>query len=604
MKKIFRIFKYLLLTAIVVLLVFIINVIWFKPFSINHYYEKVFIEFMLDEPEMISSLGIPILSSMYNDKLSDISPEVEKEKQKKVEKYLKTLESYNKKNQSDDQLLSTRILEWFLRDMVNSNQFYLHNYPVNQSFGIQGGMISFMESSHNINSKKDALAYIKRLEAFGNKFDQLLEGLKLREEQNIIPPKFVITKVITEMTNFINSPLEENILYSSFNTKINKIEDLENKEILLKDVERAINNSVFPAYEKLIDYFSLLEKKTTTDDGVWKFPNGDEFYASQIKSFTTLDINPKEVHEIGLKEVARIQHEIKNTLYSLGYTDTAKNINFYIDEFRKNPEFIYEDSEAGREACLADYNKIIEEINLKIDDYFNTKPKAELEIKRVPKFNESTAPGGYYSMAPMDGSRPGIFYVNLYDIKANLKYDMPTLAFHEGVPGHHFQISIATELENLPTFRKIVPFTAYAEGWAMYSEQLAFEMGYYTDKPYANIGRLQSELFRAVRLVVDSGIHYKKWTREEAIDYMKKNTNMAESEVISEIERYIVTPGQACAYKIGMIKFLQLREKAKESLKDRFNIKEFHDVVLKNGAVPLDVLDQLVNDYINSKNTL
>ena len=604
MKKIWKVLKYTIVAALFALIVFMVNLIWFKPFSINHFYEKVFVEFMLDEPELVSSLGIPILSGMYNDELGDISLKKQLEQQKDLEKQLATLQSYNRKKQTEQQLLSTRILEWFLSDMVNSNQYYLHNYPVNQSFGIQSGMLSFMESSHNINSEKDALAYIKRLEAFKTKYDQLLEGLKAREELNIIPPKFVIERVLTEMTNFVNSTMEENILYASFNSKISKLDDIENKEVLLENVKTAIHTSVFPAYQTLIDYFTKLEPKATNDDGVWKLPNGDEYYAYQVRSHTTLNITPEEIHNIGLKEVARIHKEMKQVLFNIGYTDTTKTIGFYMNELSNNPEFIYEDSDEGREQCLADYNKMIDEINLKIDDYFNVKPQADLEIKRVPIFNEATSPGGYYSMAPMDGSRPGIFYVNLHDIRGNLKYAMATLAFHEGVPGHHFQISIASELTGVPTFRKLVPFTAYAEGWAMYSEQLAYEMGYYTDKPYANLGRLQSELFRAVRLVVDSGIHYKRWTRQEAIDYMSTNTGMVESEVVSEIERYIVTPGQACAYKTGMIKMLQLREKAMIELKDKFDIKEFHDVVLKNGAVPLDILDELVSDYINSKKSI
>jgi uncharacterized protein (DUF885 family) len=604
MRKIWKVLKYTILAALFVLIVFIVNVIWFKPFSINHFYEKVFVEFMLDEPELVSSLGVPILSGMYNDKLGDISLEKQLKQQKYLEKNLATLKSYKKKKQSEQQLLSTRILEWFLGDMVDSYEYKFHNYPVNQSFGIQSGMLSFMESSHNINSEKEALAYISRLEAFKLKFDQLLEGLKAREEQNIIPPKFVIKRVITEMSNFVNSPMEENILYESFNIKINKVEDIKDKEALLEQVKTAINSSVFPAYQSLIDYFTELEPKATNDDGVWKFPNGDEYYAYQLRSHTTLNITPQEVHDIGLTEVARIQKEMKTTLFSLGYADTTQNIMHYMHELSNKPEFVYDDTDEGREQCLADYNKMIDEISLKIDDYFNIKPKAELEIKRVPVFNEATAPGGYYSMAAMDGSRPGIFYVNLHDIRGNLKYAMPTLAFHEGVPGHHFQISIASELTGLPTFRKLVPFTAYAEGWAMYSEQLAYEMGYYTDKPYANLGRLQSELFRAVRLVVDSGIHYKRWTREEAIEYMITNTGMVESEVISEIERYIVRPGQACSYKIGMIKMLQLREQAMIELQDKFDIKDFHDIVLKNGAVPLDILEKLVNNYIDEKKVL
>ena len=604
MKKILKIVKYTLLTAVVVLIVFVVNLIWFKPFSINHYYEKIFIVFMLDEPEAISSFGIPVLSGMYNDELTDISLKTQAEKRKKVEETLHVLQNYNKSKQSENQLLSTHILEWFLKDMVNFHKYHLYNYPVEQSFGIQSGILSFMENGHNIKNKKDALAYIKRLEAFETKFDQLLEGLEAREEINIIPPKFVINRVIDEMNNFVNTSIHQNILYTNFSVKIDKFDKISEKEKLLNDTENAINSYVLPAYQKLIDYFTKLKQKATTDDGVWKFPDGDKFYALLVKNYTTSDITPKEVYDIGLKEVARIQNEMKKVLYSLGYTDTTKNINFYMEQLSNNPEYAYEDSDNGRALCLADYNNIIKEINLKIDDYFNIKSKAQLEIKRVPKFNEATAPFGYYTMASMDGSRPGIFYVNLYDIKGNLKYAMPTLAFHEGIPGHHFQISIASELKGLPTFRKMIPFTAYAEGWAMYSEQLAYEMGYYDNKPYANLGRLQSELFRAVRLVVDSGIHYKKWTREEAIDYLLLNTGMVESEVVSEIERYIVTPGQACAYKIGMIKMLQLRDKVKLALKDNFDIKEFHDVILKNGAVPLDILDQLVNEYIENKKSI
>lgn len=604
MKKILKFLKYTLLVALFVAIVFAVNLIWFKPFSINHFYEKVFVEFMLDEPELVSALGIPVLSNMYNDELSDISMEHQLEQKEDLLNKIETLRSYNTEKQSKQQLLSTRILDWFLSDMAEGYKYNLYSYPVNQSFGLQSGMLSFMENSHNIKSEKDAIAYIKRLEAIKTKFDQLIDNLKLREEQNLLPPTFVIERVIDEMNNYIELPMDQNILYSSFIEKINKVDEIENKDELSEQVKSSIEQYVIPSYQSLIDYFAGIKAKSTTDDGVWKFPNGNEYYAYLVRSHTTLNITPKQVHEIGLSEVQRIQTEMKTIFHSLGYTDTTNNINFYMNELSNNPDFAYEDSDEGRKKCIEDYNKIIDEINLKIDDYFNVKPKADLEIKRVPVLNEATAPGGYYSMAAMDGSRPGVFYVNLYNIKANLKYTMPTLAFHEGVPGHHFQIAIAQELQGVPTFRKLVPFTAYAEGWAMYSEQLAYEMGYYENRPYANLGRLQSELFRAVRLVVDSGIHYKKWTRDEAIQYMLENTGMAESEVVSEIERYIVTPGQACAYKIGMIKMLELRDKAKAELKDQFNLKEFHDVVLKNGAVPLDILDELVTEYINSKKSV
>jgi uncharacterized protein (DUF885 family) len=266
----------------------------------------------------------------------------------------------------------------------------------------------------------------------------------------------------------------------------------------------------------------------------------------------------------------------------------------------EDPKFYYPDTDQGREQILKDYQEIIDEINRGIDSAFNIRPKMGVEVKRIPEFKEKTSPGAYYEPPALDGSRPGAFYANLYDIKATPKYSMRTLAYHEAIPGHHFQIAIQQELEDIPMFRKFAPFTAYVEGWALYAEYLAWEMGFQSN-PMDNLGRLQAELFRAVRLVVDTGIHAKRWTREQAIDYMLKNTGMAESDVIAEIERYIVMPGQATAYKVGMLKILELREKAKTELGDQFDLAEFHDVILKNGALPLDILERLVNQYIKDK---
>lgn len=247
---------------------------------------------------------------------------------------------------------------------------------------------------------------------------------------------------------------------------------------------------------------------------------------------------------------------------------------------------------------IEEYNRILAEINANLDEAFDIRPKAGLEVKRVPEFKEEGSPGAYYNQPAMDGSRGGVFYANLRNVHESVKFGMKTLAYHEGIPGHHFQIAIQSELEGVPVFRTLGIFTAYVEGWALYSEQLAWELGFYENDPFGNLGRLQAEMFRAVRLVVDTGIHYKKWTREEAIDYMVANTGMTTTEVTTEIERYIVMPGQACAYKIGMLKILELREKAKLALGENFHLREFHNVVLKNGAVPLDILEELVDEYI------
>ena len=303
---------------------------------------------------------------------------------------------------------------------------------------------------------------------------------------------------------------------------------------------------------------------------------------------TTTDYSAEEIHNIGLSEVDRIQSEILSILASEGF-DVSMGFTPAIEELASQERFYYPDTDEGREQILADYQTIIDEIDAGLGDAFLVRPKAGMEVKRIPLFKEKTAPGAYYQRPSIDGSRPGVFYANLYDIKATPKYGMRTLAYHEAVPGHHFQISISMELEGLPIFRTLSPFTAYTEGWALYTEYLAWELGFQND-PYDNIGRLQAELFRAVRLVVDTGIHAKRWT-----------TGMAESDVISEIERYIVLPGQATAYKVGMMKILEVRQKAKDALGDKFVLGEFHDVVLKNGAVPLDILERLVDRWIEDK---
>ena len=267
----------------------------------------------------------------------------------------------------------------------------------------------------------------------------------------------------------------------------------------------------------------------------------------------------------------------------------------------KDPRFLYPDNDSGRRAALAEYKRLIDDATRRCAQLFATAPRAVCEVRRVPAFKEATAPGAYYDGASMDGTRPGVFYANLRNMKEIPKWSMPTLAYHEGVPGHHWQISIARELKDLPQFRKVIPFTAYMEGWALYAEWLAKEAGWYKGDPFGDLGRLQAELFRAVRLVVDTGIHEKRWTREQAIAYMREKTGLSEGEVTSEIERYIVEPGQACAYKVGMLKIQELRARAQKQLGERFDQRKFHDVLLKHGALPLEILEEQINAYLQQK---
>ncbi len=600
-----RILKWIggiLAVLLIVLAIFLINLIWFRPWSLNLFYEKVFAEVLFEDPELLSSIGLVERFGItgHNAKLSDASPAHQQRYFDRAKKNLEDLRAYPLAKQSASQQLSTHILEWYMTREIEGEKYQWHNYPVNQLFGVQNEFPSFMANTHRLLAARDCEYYRQRLIAIGPKFDQLLESLKVREQKGILPPRFVVEKVLAEMTHFVAQPAVDNILATSFKTRAAKISELsdEQRNAFQKRVETAITDNVYPAYHKLIDYFNALLPKTTTDDGVWKLPDGDAFYAYALRKSTTTTLKPEEVHDLGLREVTRIEGEMRALLDANGFA--GRPIGESMDALGKDPRFLFPNDDKGRADALAEYTRLINDAIERSRLLFATVPKAKIEVRRVPVFKEATSAGAYYNGASLDGTRPGVFYANLRDMNEVPKWSMPTLAYHEGVPGHHWQIATAQELKGLPQFRKLIPFTAYQEGWALYTEWLAKEAGWYEGDPFGDLGRLQAELFRAVRLVVDTGIHAKRWPREQAITYMRDKTGMGEKEVTAEIERYIVNPGQACAYKIGMLKIQELRKRAQAELGAKFNQRQFHDVVLKNGALPLEILEEQVSAYIQN----
>jgi len=596
---------YILIALLIILLAwYLIALIWGKPWSVKGLFLRTFLKFALKGPELLTMLGILEKLGIHghNAKLSDASEAFQDKMFAFINRDLRILRSYPRKSQSPATLLSTDIMEWFLDDILRGERFRHHDYPVNQMFGIQSELPNFMMTLHPVISKLEGRNYVKRLGRFGVKFEQVMEGLKIREAKGCIPPKFVIHRVLDEMSAFIGKPARENPLYTVFKEKLEKLPKVSaaDRESLLAAAEAEIERTVYPAYQKFIDYFTELEKKATSDDGVWKLPDGEAYYAYCLHSNTTTDYTPAQVHETGLAEVERIEVEMAAILEKLGYKD-ATNPAKKLHDFGTEERFLYPNTDEGRAAALAEYQRILEDIDASLDPFFAVRPKAKLKVERVPEFREKTSAGAYYMPGDMTGSRPGVFYANLRDMKEIHKFGMKTLAYHEGIPGHHFQLSIAQELKGVPFFRRMVPFTAYAEGWALYAEKVVREIGKYEDDPYSELGCLDAELFRAVRLVVDTGIHYKKWTREQAIEYMEAHSAQDHDSIVSEIERYIVMPGQACAYKIGMIKVVELRDKAMSALGDKFNLRQFHDVVLKNGSMPLVLLEQVVDEYIKAE---
>ena len=601
-----RLLKWLLgivAVLLVALAIFLVNLIYFRPWSLNLFYEKVFAEIIFSEPELLSSLGLVEQFGItgHNGRLSDESPAHQEQVAARWRKNLAQLRAYPLSPQTESQRLSTRVLDWFLARQVEGERFQFHDYPVNQLFGVQNQFPTFMANTHRLLAPRDCDYYLQRLGALPAKFDQTLESLRLRESKGIIPPRFVVEKVLKEMRAFVAQPASANILASSFQTRAAKITGLSEQQRAdyQARVESAITAQVYPAYQKLIDYFQTLLPKTTTDDGVWKLPEGAAYYTYLLRQNTTTAMSPHEIHELGLREVTRIEAEMRTLLDAHGFA--GQPIGLAMVSLGKDPRFLYPNDDSSRQAALDQYQRLIDDATRRCAQLFLTTPRAVCEVQRVPVFKEATAPGAYYDGASMDGTRPGVFYANLRNMNEVAKWSMPTLAYHEGVPGHHWQISRARELKGLPQFRKVVPFTAYVEGWALYAEWLAKEAGWYANDPFGDLGRLQAELFRAVRLVVDTGIHEKRWTREQAIAYMREKTGMGEQEVTSEIERYIVAPGQACAYKVGMLKIQELRARAQEQLGERFDEREFHDVLLKNGALPLEILEEQVNAYLQQK---
>ncbi len=573
-----------------------------KPFMFRAYLDRTPVKVAFNDPETLTSLGF--LESMgingHNAHLDDVHPDRTDEFFDELKAFGDGLSQYKDEDLDANERLSKEIAQYLAGMLADAEPYRFHNYPANQMFGIQSAFPSFMDSSHQVHSVEDAENYISRLSELRRKHEQYLLGLKIREGKGIIPPRFVVDRVLEQMRDFVATPVKENILYESLARKLGEAEGIDEAETedLLSQAEVQINETVYPAYDLFINYFSELEAKAGTDDGYWHLPDGEAVYRLALRLFTTTDYTADEIHEIGLSEVARIQGEMLEIFAAEGI-DVSQGYSEAMDAYSSLPEFYYEDSDEGRAQILEDYQAILDDIDANLDDAFNIRPEAGLEVVRIPAFKEKTAPGAYYEQPALDGTRPGRFYANLYDIKATPKFGMRTLAVHEGIPGHHFQVAIAMELEGMPLIRRFSLFTAYVEGWALYAERVAWEQGL-MPTPADNIGRLTAELFRAVRLVVDTGIHHKRWTREEAIDYMLANTGMAESDVVAEIERYIVMPGQATAYKVGMMKILELRQKAMDSLGDQFDLRDFHDVVLKNGAVPLDILERIIDDYIES----
>ncbi|MBT9582857.1 DUF885 domain-containing protein [bacterium] len=483
-----------------------------------------------------------------------------------------------------------------------SLEFADYDYPVNQMYGWHAEVPAFLSNAHKVGSRSDAVNYLRRLESLPAFFDQLVEGLRRRQKNGILPPLFVFDYVLSDIDNLlVGFPLSEaaepvHPIYADFLAKLKNLQlSRRDEEQLRQRAQAALRNGFRPAYENLRQVLLEQRAQAGESDGVWKFPNGQRFYAHQLETVTTTSMSAEQIHQLGLSEVARIHAEMRAILTRLKFEGSLSD---FFQFMRSDPRFLYSNDEAGKAAYLKEATAIVDRMRGQLDKLFLTQPKALLVVKPVESYREKSAGKAFYEAPALDGSRDGFYYANLYDMSSMPKYQMEALAYHEAIPGHHMQISIAQELRGIPKFRRMGGYTAYVEGWGLYCEQLPKEHGFYQD-PYSDFGRLSMELFRAVRLVVDTGIHQQRWTRAQGLQYYLDNTPNSPLDCKKMVDRHIVMPAQATAYKIGMLEILRLRAKAQKEMGARFDLRKFHDVVLVHGAVPLKVLEKLVTDHIS-----
>jgi len=552
----------------------------------NNFMEASFQKLLSRDPETVLILGLSQIFGVPTDQLTDISDEYIRQTQALEAEVYNRLQKYDRSTLTAEQQLTYDIYAWYLNDRINGHEFMYDDYPVNPSvLSMHAGLLQFFTDLRPVTSLRDAKDYIACLSQVDTKFEQLIYGLQQREENGAMLPRFLIGWILGDLNGIATSEARATPYFSAFESKVEALTDISeaDKQSLLAAAEEAIHDAVIPAYQELVRYFEHLQTVSTNDAGVWKFPNGEAYYTYILSHYTSTEMTADQIHEIGLQALERIHAEMRTFFDQLGYPQD-KSLPVLFSRVAADSGSLFGDD------IVSGYEEIITAVDKNISSAFDLRPNIGVIVIGGPT-------GGYYNPPAIDGSRPGMFYAQVTGIVP--KYSMPTLAYHEAIPGHHYQIAIAQQL-NLPSFRRGSDFTAYVEGWALYAERLVAELGFYKNDVYGDLGRLQAEAFRAARLVVDTGIHAKRWTFDQAVDFMVGNTGMPEYSMQGEVSRYISLPGQATAYYIGYTKILELRQRAMDELGNQFDLKEFHNLILGSGAMPLDILEQVVDHYIQS----
>jgi uncharacterized protein (DUF885 family) len=606
MKKFWKVLRWVGLAVLLVGGYSVYRIGFGKPFTINELANRQTVLYLLTNPELFTQVGIVdgTVLDWHSGKLAAVGIKKREEDYATAERFVHEIQAFDRSSLNrQDQLTYDILLDRYHAALAFKRFNWLSSeglYPIAPMWGTQVQLPNFLETLHVVKNEKTARNYIKRLDATGDKLDAVTAEMLRQANAGVVLPISLLEKAEIGIKDTVAPRPVDNPLVTTFVARMKGATgiDAAGQAELARQAAESLKVHVYPAYQRMTAALESQRAAAATQGaGVGRLPDGAAYYAENLKEMTTTDYTPAQVHALGLSEVARIGAEMDTLLKSQGLADGT--VAARVQALHRDPRFLLPNTDEGRKQLLAKYQQILDEVNARMPEYFRTVPTTKLSVERVPIAAEKGSAGAYYQPAAMDGSRPGTFFANLRDVDETATWTKKTIAYHEGIPGHHFQIAIAQDLKDLPLIRQQPLYSAYAEGWALYAEGLAAEIGMYTDDPFGDLGRLEAEMFRATRLVVDTGLHAEGWTREQGIAYMVGTTGMNESEVISEVERYMGQPGQACAYKIGQIKILELRERAKAALGPKFNLKDFHAVVLENGGVPLTLLETLVDEWIS-----
>ncbi len=581
-------------------------------------------EILADSPETASQAGVQqdAAGGVYGDRLDDRSGlAVEARRSAALRRYAE-LRALNVSALNEADAFTYAVLRDQFANAAGGAAFAygefhplggLRPYVLNQMDSAFITLPTFLDDRHDVTDTASAEAYLTRLRAVAVAIDQETERARVDAAIGVRPPGFVMDTVAGMLETVLRDPPIAQIYVTSFRRKLDAIAAAEqdpqrratierDNQVLLARAEAIVRDHVLPAHQRALAFVRSDRVHASDAPSVSNLPRGAEFYAAALKIETTTDLTPDQIHRIGLERVAALNGELDIALRRLGLTEGP--VGQRLAQLTADPRYQYEDSDAGRAQLITDVQARVNRVLERAPQWFGRLPQARLEVRRVPAFAEAGAPGAYYNPPSLDGSQPGIYFINMRSLAEMTRIDLPTQDFHEAVPGHHFQIALAQELTDTPLLRKLISFNAYTEGWGLYAEELADEQGFHEGDPAGRIGYLRWQLWRAVRLVVDTGLHAKNWTRQQAIDYVSQNTGDLPAVIATEVDRYIVWPGQACGYELGRREIARLREAARNELGPDFDLRGFHDAVLLHGEVPLSVLDQLVSDWIPEQRRL